>query len=368
MALSGKGFFTWKLQNVEGGNPGAIVTLARLANLSHVLVKIADGTFPYNIDLSTGLDRALQVTLALRANGIQVWGWHYVYGDEPIAEASRAIQRIQALNVDGYVINAEAEYKSPAKREAARQFMNQLRSVLPKLPVALSSYRFPSIHPDLPWREFLERCDYNMPQVYWIRAHNPGAQLVRTLREFQSVTPYRPIVATGAAFYEAGWQPTVAEVMEFMQTARSLNIPAVNFWEWANTRSGRLPEVWESIRDFPWGPVTPIPADISQRFIAALNTRDPAQVASLYTPSAIHINSVRTVQGHEAITTWYQALFSQILPEATFTLTGFSGTGSTRHLTWTAVSSQGRVQNGSDTLGLTGEQILYHYTFFSVIP
>jgi hypothetical protein len=54
------------------------------------------------------------------------------------------------------------------------------------------------------------------------------------------------------------------------------------------------------------------------------------------------------------------------LPNAKFTLTGFSGTGASRHLTWTATSPQGKVDNGSDTLGLSDGKIIYHYSFFTV--
>ena len=61
-------------------------------------------------------------------------------------------------------------------------------------------------------------------------------------------------------------------------------------------------------------------------------------------------------------------MFSQLLPNGVFTLTGFTGTGSSRHFTWTAVSSQGKVQNGNDTLGVTNGKIAYHYSFFNVSP
>ena len=61
--------------------------------------------------------------------------------------------------------------------------MTRLRASLPTFPFALSSYRYPTLHPALPWEAFLEKCDYNMPQVYWMEAHNPSDQLVRCLRD-----------------------------------------------------------------------------------------------------------------------------------------------------------------------------------------
>ena len=205
-----------------------------------------------------------------------------------------------------------------------------------------------------------------MPQVYWVQAHNPGAQIERTTKEFAARTPSRPIVPTGAAFRESGWQPTVAEVQEFLQASQRLNLSAANFWVWDDARSGVLPGVWEAIRayNYPGGGTSP--KDICQRLIVALNTRDPNQVVALYTPTAGHVTSARTVQGTEAIRTWYTSLFNQLLPNATFTLAGFSGTGPSRQLTWSATSSAGKVQNGSDTLGIINDQISYHFQNFTV--
>ncbi len=108
-----------------------------------------------------------------------------------------------------------------------------------------------------------------------------------------------------------------------------------------------------------------MPRDICEKYMVALNSRDPNQIANLYIPTAVHITSASTIQGLDAIRTWYTTLFNQILPNPTFTLTGFSGSGSSRHFTWTATSSLGRVQNGNDTFGLINDKIAYHYTFFT---
>ena len=90
------------------------------------------------------------------------------------------------------------------------------------------------------------------------------------------------------------------------------------------------------------------------------------KVLALYKPRAVHVTAARTVQGEEALRAWYQSLFKQLLPEAVFRLTGYTGSGSSRHLTWTAASEQGEVHNGKDTLGLSDDKIMYHYSFFSV--
>ncbi len=370
MTLKGKGFYIWKIPNCEGGDAHQIAVQAKKSGFSHVLIKVANGIYSYNYDWNRKIDLVPPVAQALRAVGIEVWGWHYVYGDQPSAEARIAVRRVKELNLDGYVINAEAQYKEPGKKSAATQFMRALRAGLGNsIPVGLTSYRYPSLHP-LPWNEFLEKCDYNMPQVYWIHAHNPGAQLARTLNEFEStrIKYRRPIIPIGAAFREHGWEPTKNEVLEFIDTARSLNLSAVNFWEWDSCRSALTPrdEIWNAIATYDWEVGTEIPKDITERYIDALNTHDVEQVLKLYTDRAVHVTSARTVFGKSEIAAWYTTLFNQLLPNATYSRTGFAGSGNSRHLTWNAKSIQRAVLNGNDTLGLSDDKITYHYSFFTV--
>jgi len=370
MSINGKGFFVWKIQKCEGGDAQQIAQLARQAGFSHVLIKVANGIWKYNYDWKNQEDWCPTLVQALRDNGVEPWGWHYVFGEDPVREARVAVERVKGLDLKGYVIDAEAHYKRERHRhEAAERFMHELRKGVGKnVPLALSSYRFPSLHPEIPWNQFLNECDINMPQVYWIQSHNPGEQLSQTLREFASpkFKAHPPIIPTGAAFTEHGWTATASEVQEFLETARTLNLEAANFWEWHSARE-RIPiDVWETIRDFDWeGDSTPTP-DIAVAYIQALNRRDTNKIITLYANTAVHISSARTISGLSALKAWYNELFNHILPNAEFSLSGYAGSGSVRHLTWTAKSSLGVVRNGNDTLGLSPEgKITYHYTFFT---
>jgi hypothetical protein len=365
MDLQGKGLFTWKIPNCEHGDANKIADVAADAGLTHLVLKVADGTGAYNGTWGQANDTLTPLVNELRSRGIKVFGWHYLYGNEPNSESIMAIRRIRQFNLDGYVLDVEKEYKMAGKKAAAVRFMNQLREAYPALAIALSSYRYPSLHPQVPWEVFLEHCTLNMPQVYWMKAHNPGEQLVKCVREFRGMKHSCPIFPTGAAFKEAGWQPTAAEVVEFMNKAKELNLSGVNFWEWSAVRSGTIPGVWEAIRDYPWGG-EPALKEICERYMTALNAHDPTEVLNLYTPTAVHINASRSTQGLDNLRAWYMQLFNHLLPDATFKLTGYSGKGSTRHLSWTASSSAGRVNNGNDTFGLLNGKINYHYSFFSV--
>lgn len=368
MSLEGKGFFIWKINNCESGNPNSIAVESQEAGLSHVLIKIANGIYTYNYDWNLMVDLVPPVVSALHDIGIQVWGWHYVYGDDPINEARIAIKRVQDLDLDGYVIDAEAEYKEPGKTTAARNFMTELRSGLGmNMPIALSSYRYPSLHP-IPWSTFLERCDYSMPQVYWMEANNPGAQLERTILEYETLDYNPPIIPVGAAFTEYGWTPTNGEVQEFLDTARALNLPAANFWEWHNCREVVTPphDMWNLISSYDWGSIPIPPKDIPEKYVDALNTHDVEKVLELYNEHAVHVTSARTIYGKDAIRAWYETFLNTLLPNGVFQRTTHSGNGPIRHFTWTCQADTGEIRNGDDTLGLADGKICYHYSYFSL--
>ena len=237
----------WNLTDCEVGNAAQIAAVAQAAGLGHVLIKIADGIKPFNGTLIS------PIAAALRGVGVEVWGWHYVYGSNPAGEARIAISQMIDMRLDGYVLNAEQQYRDLANNKAAAvQFLSALRSGLGQAcPIGLSSYRYPRYHPAFPWREMLAGVDFNMPQVYWIHATNAGAQLKASYGEFRAMAPQLPFVPTGAAFKEWGWTSTPAQILDFLRTAQDLGLPAVNFWEWAHTRRN-LPLNWRAVAEFPW--------------------------------------------------------------------------------------------------------------------
>ncbi|HEY59587.1 MAG TPA: nuclear transport factor 2 family protein [Anaerolineae bacterium] len=355
----GKGFFIWKIPNCEDGDPDAIAYTAYKAGLSHILIKIANGIYDYNY--ANRKDLVAPVANALHAKGIQVWGWHYVFGDLPKDEARAAIRQIKKLPIDGYVIDAESQYKD--KYTPCRIFMGELRSSLPDFPIALSSYRYPKYHPQLPWKDFLIKCDYNMPQVYWEQAHNPNNHLKRSLREFQTITPFKPYIPTGAAYGASGWKPTTQDIIEFMNTAIELNFPAVNFWSWDYCRL-KLPNIWQTIASFSWPNRPNPPKNIPEILIDALNSHSLEKILQLYATDAVHVNAKRTIQGTDAIKTWYLNFINDHFPNTTFTISSISGKETTYHFSWEVKTNNNMIYSGEDTLGLSKSKIIYHFTSY----
>jgi len=365
MTLQGKGFFIWKIRSCDSANVTNIAAAAQAAGLTHVLVKIADGTRYYNLDPNTNADLVPALVRALHDRNIAVWGWHYIYGEQPTAEAQNAVKRVKELGVDGYVINAEVEFKAPGMEGAAKTFVSELRRGLPSpYPVALSSFRFPSYHMQFPWKAFLDQCDYNMPQVYWLLATDAGAQLRRSYREFQSIDPLRPIIPTGSTFSYEGWTPTSSQILEFLNVAKSLNLSAANFYSWDACRSSSsLRPLWNTISDFSW-PVEEqvIEKTIPEKLIAAMNAHSLEAVADLYSANAVHITAERTISGREAIRNWYATLMFDLLPGASYKITSSTGSEPSLHFSWTAQGTGVSISNGEDTLGIQNGKIVYHYS------
>lgn len=366
MALRGKGFWIWKIGHCDDGDPVAIAQRAVDAKLTHVLIKIADGSsWVYNYNTTTMTDKVPPVAKLLHEAGIEVWGWHYVYGDAPRKEARLGASRVNELNLDGYVIDAEGEYKQAGKRQAAVVYMEELRKYLPKTPIALSTYRYPRLHTSFPFVEFLERCDIAMPQVYWIQAHNPVEQLERSLAQYTDMRPARPYIPVMSTYSSKTWSASAQEITDFMQRALELGLTAVNGYSWDCATRPRYTYQWDAVADFDWPTSAPQP-DISEIVIGRMNQSDPVLMAELYQHNAAHVTGARTVLGTEAVTQWYADLFSRMLPNGKYQLTGRSGDGTSRHFTWTATSDNGLVADGTDTVGLRDGRIQFHYTYFTI--
>jgi hypothetical protein len=365
MTLIGKGMMIWQIPNCEGGNVTTIANMAAAGGFSHILIKIADGTRVYNTNKSTGADLIPPLVNALREKGIGVWGWHYIYGYDPNGEAAIAISQMKKYQMDGYVIDAESEFELSGRAAVATTYMAALRAGLPSTPIALCSFRWPSYHPQFPWVPFLSKCDINMPQVYWMSSHNSATQLARTLTEFKSITPYRPIIPMGPAFYESSWAPTSDDETEFLNEAKTLGMTAANFFSWDDCRK-YIPAVWTTISKYSW-PFSPMPPkDLPHLFIAALNTKNLDTILALFDPQCVHIDANATIQGTSALRSYFSNLLNNALPGATFTLTGTTGADPSLNSTWTAISSAGKVTDGRDTFGLANDLIVYHYSFYHI--
>ena len=152
----------WELSRSEGGDPAAIAARARSAGITTVFVKSSDGATSRWAQFNPAL------VAALHANGLRACAWQFVYGNDPIGEASLGADAI-ADGADCLVIDAETQYEG--KYAAAQQYLFALRATVgPGVPDrAHARSRTSDYHPRLPYSVFLGPggAQANLPQVYW---------------------------------------------------------------------------------------------------------------------------------------------------------------------------------------------------------
>jgi hypothetical protein len=160
-AFKGNGMWIWELSRSDGGNVAALAARARAAGISTVFVKSSDGPANRWAQFNPGL------VAALHANGLRACAWQFVYGNDPLGEASLAADAI-ADGADCLVVDAESSYKG--KYAAAQQYMAALRATVgPAYPIGLTSFPYVDYHATLPYSVFLApgAAQANLPQVYW---------------------------------------------------------------------------------------------------------------------------------------------------------------------------------------------------------
>jgi hypothetical protein len=138
------------------------------------------------------------------------------------------------------MINGEWPFKRPGGRTWAVNLVKEIRGAMATkgdnildLPLGFSSYRFPKSHPKVPWDIFGLYCDYWSPQVYWEGAHNPEAQLERSVKQHREIANL-PIIPAGSAYPNSsiGWYPTIKDLRKFNDAVIAAGLPGILYWEY----------------------------------------------------------------------------------------------------------------------------------------
>lgn len=250
MIPEGKGVFLW---NVERCDPSpdktALVERLRQAGVQRVDIKIVDGATRYGTDKETGFNHTAAAIRALRKAGFALTGWAYTYGysrDWVTKEAQAVVAALRDYEIDTFAVDAETEYKRADHYKYAQVYCRTIKEALPGLTMGLTSYRFPYYHQDFPWGAFWPYTDYHMPQVYWINAHNPAAQLQKSVNDLRTLHDV-PFVPAGY-----GYGSVLPEEMNtFDGEVKRLGFKGITWWEWYYIDSD--PALFEALRSHQWG-------------------------------------------------------------------------------------------------------------------
>jgi peptidoglycan hydrolase-like protein with peptidoglycan-binding domain len=307
----GNGMWIWELSRSEGGNAAAIAARARSAGISTVFIKSSDGA------TSRWAQFNPEIVAALHANGLRACAWQFVYGNDPVAEASLGADAI-ADGADCLVVDAESAYKG--KYAAAQQYVAALRATVgPNYPLGFTSFPYVDYHSALPYSVFLGPggAQANLPQVYW--KDIGGTVDAVSSRTVAHNRIYGTAIAPIGQTYD---NPPAADIARFRSLWAAYGSTGLSWWSWQATGE----DEWAVLAQ-PLVAATIPPPDPGWPTLAKGNKGD--QVVWLQQHLASFDASVTVTSTFDTVTDTALRNFQ--------TSRGIPVTGTTDALTWQAV-------------------------------
>jgi hypothetical protein len=221
--FDGSGMWLWYVSRSDGGNVDSIAARAHAAGVGTLFVKSSDGRSWWS-QFSPAL------VAALKARGLRVCAWQYVYGNSPTAEARLGRRAVQS-GADCLVIDAEAQYEG--KYAQAATYMRKLRAYVgPGYPVGLAGFPYVDYHPAFPYSIFLGPggAQFNLPQMYWRDIGTTVDAVYSHTFSFNQLYG-RPIYPLGQLYNG----PSRAQLLRFRQLAVAYGARGTSWWDWQET-------------------------------------------------------------------------------------------------------------------------------------
>jgi hypothetical protein len=210
----------WELAKTEGGDLDAIAARARAAGMSTVYVKSSDATTDW-------AQFSPELVQGLHARGLRVCAWQFVYGSDPVGEATAGAVAV-ADGADCLVIDAETKYEG--RYAAAQRYVQALRAAIgPAYPLGLTSFPYVDYHPAFPYSVFLApgAAQANLPQVYW-KAIGGSVDAVSARTVAHNRIYGAPIAPLGQAYGGVA----AADLPRFRAIWAGYGAAGVSWWSW----------------------------------------------------------------------------------------------------------------------------------------
>jgi Putative peptidoglycan binding domain len=218
--LAGDGMWIWYVSRSSGGKVNRIAARARSRGIETVLIKSGDGK-KYWGQFSASL------VSALKARGLNVCAWQFVYGRAAAREASVGAAAV-ARGADCLVIDAEGHYEG--RYPHASTYISALRSrVGLEYPIGLASFPYVDYHPAFPYSVFLGPggAQYNVPQLYWKTIGHTVDRAFTHTYVFNRAYG-RPILPLGQVYLN----PKPKAIRRFRALALAHGMEGVSWWSW----------------------------------------------------------------------------------------------------------------------------------------
>jgi hypothetical protein len=226
LPVHGRSTWIWYLSRSDGGSVPAIIARAHAAGVVTLIVKSSDGGH-YWSQFTPGLVREL------RAGGLHVCAWQFVYGAEPVTEADMGVRAAQA-GAECLVIDAEATYEG--RYSSAATYLHELRRHLGRgYPIGLATFPYVDYHPAFPYSVFLGPggAQFDMPQMYWAEIGSGAATVFRHTYTGNRIYR-RPIYPLG----QTSGAPPPGEILLFRGLDVRYGAPGISWWDYAWTSAG----------------------------------------------------------------------------------------------------------------------------------
>ncbi len=239
-ALSGKWVWVWNWRRCDGGDPQAVADRLKAAGCRGALVKAFDGGYWFDQGLPFR-----DIARRLKARGVGVGGWGYLYGQKPAAEARKAIETAQVGEADFLMLDVESEFKG--RPDAADEVCRRIRAALgPDYPVYYSTFAIARYHRAFPYEPFERYCVGTAPQVYWNAFRWPLEQsLGWTYEDYGGMRIPGSRVFPVGGLYREGFitYPPPEEVRGFIEQAAARGSTGVSFWSYEHMDG----EMWRAV-------------------------------------------------------------------------------------------------------------------------
>ena len=243
-SLAGKWVWVWNWRRCDGGDPAKVAARLRTAGCRGALIKAHDG--PRWFDQGRPWR---EIAAALKAEGLAIGGWAYLYGRDPAGEARLVGETVSYGAADLFVLDVEAEFEG--QPQAAEELCRRVREqVGPGYPLYYSSFAITRYHRSFPYAPFDKSCDGAAPQVYWNAFRWPVAQAVRwTYDDYaaQGTPPQRLFPVAGLYSGRGVPYPSAADVAAFAAEAAHSRSPGISFWSYERMNE----EMWEAVGTIP---------------------------------------------------------------------------------------------------------------------
>jgi hypothetical protein len=242
--LAGRWVWVWNWRRCDGGDPQRVADRLKSAGCRGALVKAFDSGYWFDQGLPFR-----DICKRLKARGVAVGAWGYLYGENRSGEVQRAIETAQYGEADLLVLDVESEFKGHP--EAAAEVVGRIREELgPDYPIYFSSFAIARYHQSFPFEVFRSRCDGTAPQVYWNAFRWPLEQALGwTYQDYQSMRmPPGKVFPVGGLYQEGAVRyPLSDEVRAFVREAAKRGSPGVSFWSYEHMSE----EMWQTVASSP---------------------------------------------------------------------------------------------------------------------